>query len=193
MILGGGSLTKIGVGTLILTGANTYSGGTTVEGGRLIVSNSRGSGTGSGAVQVDVGTLRGGGRIAGPVTIGTGAVLSPGEGGSRDLILRIQSTLTFDSDAIYNFQLNSSIGISNKVVANGVTINGGAVFALTDHNSGILPAGTVFTVIDNISATAIAGTFSNLVDGSIFIIHHNKYQASYEGGDGNHLTLTVVP
>jgi autotransporter-associated beta strand protein len=69
----GGSLTKIGGGTLMLSSANTYTGGTTVEGGKLIVSNRSGSGTGSGAVRVNKGTLRGRGTIAGAVTLGTGS------------------------------------------------------------------------------------------------------------------------
>ncbi len=55
-----------------------------------------------------------------------------------------------------------------------------------------LPFGTVFTVT-NRSATAIAGTFRNLADGSTVIIGSNSFQADYEGGDGNDLTLTVVP
>jgi autotransporter-associated beta strand protein len=36
----GGSLTKVGTGTLTLTGANTYTGTTTVDGGSLIVNGS---------------------------------------------------------------------------------------------------------------------------------------------------------
>ena len=48
-------------------------------------------------------------------------------------------------------------------------------------------------VINNIAATRIKGTFSNLADGSIITIGSNTFQVSYEGGDGNDLTLTVVP
>jgi len=36
-------------------------------------------------------------------------------------------------------------------------------------------------------------TFSNLADGSIFTSNGNNSQADYQGGDGNDLTLTVVP
>jgi autotransporter-associated beta strand protein len=79
----GGSLTKVGTGGLFLTNANTYSGGTTISGGKLLVLNRNGSATGSGAVQVDAGGLGGSGIIAGPVTIGAGrgalAALSPGK------------------------------------------------------------------------------------------------------------------
>jgi hypothetical protein len=53
--------------------------------------------------------------------------------------------------------------------------------------------GTTFTLLSNTAATPIAGTFANLPDGSIITIHGNNLQASYEGGDGNDLTLTVVP
>ena len=37
VIQDGGSLTKVGQGTLILTNANTYAGGTTIENGTLVV------------------------------------------------------------------------------------------------------------------------------------------------------------
>ena len=49
----GGALVKIGSGTLSLIGANTYTGGTTVTSGTLIVGNESGSATGTGAVQVN--------------------------------------------------------------------------------------------------------------------------------------------
>ena len=53
--------------------------------------------------------------------------------------------------------------------------------------------GLAFTIISNTSANPISGTFSNLPDGAIVTINGNNLQASYEGGDGNDLTLTVVP
>jgi hypothetical protein len=59
--------------------------------------------------------------------------------------------------------------------------------------SGLLSPGTVFTPISNAAATPIAGTFANLADGATITIGANTFQASYEGGDGNDLTLTVVP
>jgi hypothetical protein len=79
------------------------------------------------------------------------------------------------------------------VIANGVTINSGAMIALIGHTMGILTQGMVLTLISNTSANPISGTFSNLPDGSIVTINGNNFQASYSGGDGNDLTLTVVP
>jgi autotransporter-associated beta strand protein len=194
-----GSLTKVGKGKLNLNHANTYTGGTTIERGTLTVNNETGSGTGSGPVQIEDGKLAGKGIIAGVVTVGTasgpGAVLSPGylHGPGSPGALTIQSSLTFNSDATYEVEVNSSSATADEVIANGVTINSGAQFSFEDIRSGALPIGTVFTVIDNAAATPIAGTFSNLPDGSMFTTNGNTYQVNYEGGDGNDLTLTVVP
>jgi hypothetical protein len=78
------------------------------------------------------------------------------------------------------------------VVANRVTINSGASFSFVDNGNIPLLLGTTFTVISSSSATPISGTFSNLADASTFTAGSNTYQVSYEGGDGNDLTLTVV-
>jgi len=47
-------------------------------------------------------------------------------------------------------------------------------------------------VINNTSGTPINGSFSNLSDGGTVTIGNTTFQANYEGGDGNDLTLTVV-
>ncbi|PYK09546.1 MAG: hypothetical protein DME65_11730, partial [Verrucomicrobia bacterium] len=194
----GGSLTKIGTGKLVLSHRNTYTGGTTVNRGRLIVNTRGRSGTGSGPVQVNRGRLGGMGTIAGAVTLGTGsgleATLSPGyHHGSNPGTLTIQSPLTFNSDATYEIEVNSSSETVDKIVALGVTINSSAQTSFADLGSGTFTVGNVFTVIDNTSATPIAGTFSNLPDGSTFTSNGNTYQVNYSGGDGNDLTLTIVP
>jgi len=194
VINGSGSLTKLGAGNLTLSNANTYSGGTTVTQGTLSVGN-RVSATGSGPVAVESGTLAGTGPVAGAVTLGIGtgpgAVLSP-ESKTSLAILTIQSALTFNADATYKCGLNSNRAAADQVAANGVTINGGT-FSIVDKGTAALPPGIVFTVISNIAATPIGGTFSNLPDGSTITVGNNTFQANYEGGDGNDLTLTVVP
>ena len=95
-----------------------------------------------------------------------------------------------NSDGSYQCGLNTRSAISDKVVADGVTISG-AQFSLLDSYGLSLPAGTVVTVIDNTTANATSGTFANLADGSTITVGNNTFQANYEDGDGNDLTLTV--
>lgn len=190
-----GILTKVGKGTFTLSNANLYGGGTIIKEGSLLARNTSGLATGPGSVQVKHGKLGGTGIIAGAVTVGTGtgrgAFVAPGNRVSLGT-LTIQSLLTFNSDAIYDFALNSSRLAADEVIAQGVTINSGAL-SYVDNGTATLPPGTSFTVISNTSATPINGTFSNLPDGSTITMGNNTYQVSYEGGDGNDLTLTVVP
>ncbi len=106
-------------------------------------------------------------------------------------MLTIQSALTFNSDATYNCGLNTKSVVADQLIANGVTIDD-AQFSLLGRGGLTLAPGTVLIVINNTAATPIAGTFANLPDDSTFTTHGNNFQANYEGGDGNDLTLTVV-
>ncbi len=57
-LVGATRLSKVDAGTLILTGANTYTGGTAVRGGVLQIASDSNLGDSSGAVTLDGGTLR---------------------------------------------------------------------------------------------------------------------------------------
>ena len=146
-------------------------------------------------MQVDAGTFGGIGSVSGAVTVatgtGTGAFLAPGTKGPGTLTLT--SILTFKTGSGYKCELGlTAQPKSDQVTANGVTIESGARFALRTKGNRTLPAGTSFTVISNTAAIPISGTFSNLADGSTLLAGNNTFQVSYEGGDGNDLTMTVV-
>lgn len=102
-------------------------------------------------------------------------------------------TLNNDATYTYTFRARGTKARSDQVIADGVTINSNAFYAFQGTAQGTLPIGLSFTAINNTSVNPIAGTFSNLPAGAILTVNGNKFQASYSGGDGNDLTLTVVP
>ncbi len=197
LIQDSGSLVKAGRGSLTLTGANTYSGGTFVRAGTLLANNTSGSATGTGSVEVKNGTLGGGGTIAGSVKVGGGhggvVTLGPGAQGTVPGTLTILGRLSFISNAACFILFNSDVPSADQVIANGVTIRVGTMLQLADNGHTALPPGSVFTIINNTGGAAISGTFSNLPDGATITTGNNTFQANYEGGDGNDLTLAVVP
>ena len=191
----GATLVKGGSGTLTLSSRNFYKNGTVVLDGTLVLASDLDSAMGHGSVVVQGGTLSGTGGIAGSLKVGTGsgsgAILDPGNG-TIPGTLTLQNHLILNGDASYNVLINSNTPASDQVTTKGIVIRSASVL-FQDVGTALLPPGTTFTVINNIAATPITGTFSNLADGAIITIGSNTFQASYEGGDGNDLTLTVVP
>jgi autotransporter-associated beta strand protein len=105
----GGSLNKQGAGTLTVTGTNTFDAGTTVNGGTLLVNNTTGSGTGSGAVSVsNAGTVIGGnGTVAGNLTVNAGALIAPGSAANTAGTLTIGgSTVVIAGNGVAETRVN---------------------------------------------------------------------------------------
>lgn len=72
---GVGTFTKLGAGSVILGGSNSYTGATTVSGGALVINGSLAN---SDVTVENLATLRGSGSIASLVTVLSGGTISPG-------------------------------------------------------------------------------------------------------------------
>jgi autotransporter-associated beta strand protein len=148
-VISGSSLTKTGAGTLTLSNTNTYTDGTTVSAGTLLVNSIIGSGTGTGAVTVNTGAVLGGtGTIQGNVT--NSGTLAPGSSAGT---LHVGGN--FAQNASGNFQVElASLASYDKLIAGGTgTLAGTLTVSLTN---GFVPqAGNTFEIL---TATGFGGS-----------------------------------
>lgn len=86
-------LAKSGAGSLTLTTANTFSGGLVISNGTVLVNNTSGSGTGSGAVSINGGALGGTGVVSGAVSVQGSGSLGIGTGTIGTLTINNNVTL----------------------------------------------------------------------------------------------------
>jgi fibronectin-binding autotransporter adhesin len=176
-VSGAGTLSKSGVGTLILTGTNSYSGGTTINGGTLQLGNGGTSGSiagnvtdngifainrsdtysfggvisGTGAfAQIGTGTtiLTGVNSYAGGTTI-NGGTLQLGNGGTAGSII---------GDVADNgiFAINRS-----DTVTFGGVISGTGAFAQIGTGTTILTAANTYTGATNVNAGTLQTGVAN--------------------------------
>jgi fibronectin-binding autotransporter adhesin len=175
----GGSLVKVGGGTLTLSGNNTYSGGTTVTGG-LINFSALGN-FGSGMITLNGGGLQwaagnttdissrlvlgasgaifdtGGNTVAlGSALTGTGGITKQGDG-----ILNLTATNTYSGPTTVSggtLAVNGSIS-SNVTVGAAGTLGGNGVITGSVVNAGTLaPGNSIGTLTVNGSFTQAAGS-----------------------------------
>jgi autotransporter-associated beta strand protein len=183
--IGGGGITKTGAGTLMLANSNVFTGPTSVSAGRLLVHNTAGSATGSGAVGVASGaTIAGSGLVGGAVTIDGiadpvlevgGAMNAPSTTPHLTLasaVFRDGSTLKLELGALSD----------RLIVTNALDLAGAQTLALT---------GSVDT--DTVLATygSLVGTFDTVtLNGSAL---PGYYAIQYTATDGPGQVVLSVP
>ena len=182
---GAAGITKAGDGKMVLTAANTYSGATAVNGGMLMVNNSSGSATGTGAVSVASGaTLAGTGTISGAVTI-TGKI-SPGDGGISTLNtggVTWNGAATAGVNTDWEFALGTGNTADKLNITGNFTKGSGSVF-----NFDFL--GSAFTGIFTLAQWTGSTTFSS---GDF---SYSNLGGGYSGSftiNGSTLQFTAVP
>ena len=152
-ISGSGSFAKLGAGTLVLSGANTYSGGTTITQGTLTALASDALGTG--AVTFDGGAL----RLAGPPALNV----------ANDISLSANATIDVAQTATLSGVISGG-GVLNKIGAGtlelssantftgGFYLRDGKVQLLNDQalGTGLLSNATVASIIGYGDGVSIA-------------------------------------
>jgi autotransporter-associated beta strand protein len=205
------ALTKSGVGTLRLNGANTYRGATTIAAGTLVVGGSL-SGTPSIDVKagatMDVGgviggfvlgpeqVLKGGGTVLGPIAMN--GTIAPGSNAVGTLT--VSALASFNTGSTLDIELNGPANF-DRLTTNGISLDGTVNLKIT---LGFAPAeGTQFLIVDNTSLDLVGGATGRftwdgpeglLSEGEMFYAGAQLFSITYQGGVGaNDVILVAIP
>ncbi len=199
VIQGSGGLIKQGSGTLMLSGQNTYSGGTTVNAGTLSISSDGNLGNTGGTLSLDGGTLQGTAKLTSARTImlgGGGGTISPDAGttltltgpvgGAGGLTMAGGGTLALKGANTYAGGTGVTAGalmLENGSLASGVTVNAGGTFGGMGSVSGnVTNSGTMALVTGG--RMDVAGTYTNNA-GSTYQVEVTPSKTSQLNVNGN--------
>ena len=178
-LAGSGNITKLGAGTMVLAGVNTYAGTVTVSAGTLLINGS----LSASQVVVLSGAVVGGTGQVGAISLQGGSY----QPGASSGTLNVQGSVSFGTGSQFCANLSSSG--SNSVVSSGQITLTGSILKLTLNF--VPTSGTSFTIAS--AAQGIVGTFAGLPEGSTLTINGVTLRISYHGGASGHdVTLTVV-
>ncbi|MES2825108.1 MAG: autotransporter-associated beta strand repeat-containing protein [Pseudomonadota bacterium] len=190
---------QVNSGTTHLSGASSYTGSTTVNGGTLLVNNLTGSATGTGNIDVMSGASLGGtGQISGSTTVAAGGTLSPGNDSIGTLALG-DTQLNASSTFSVNLDPTNTLGYGS---ADNLKVTGSVSLDLSNLVLILLSAPTLgqsFTILTNDGSDSITGFFNQghnvtgTYAGQSWDFYIN-YLANTDGGlVGNDLQVTAVP
>lgn len=146
---GTGALNKSGTGTLTLSGANTYSGGSIINSGTLIISTNGNLGAAAGAVTINAATL----DIAGTFTSTRNFTL-----GSATSTVQVDPTFTLTANGIF-----SGPGTLNKTGTGTLVLGGVNTYTgATNISAGTLRNGIANVILDSSAVTVASGATYDL-------------------------------
>ena len=167
----GGGLTKIGTGTLTLSGTNIYTGTTIVSAGML---NVTGAIAGSSVSIANGGTLTGTGET-GSVSVASGGVLNPSGANSAPGTLTVQGNLTLASGSATMDYIapttSSTITVTGTANLNGTLVASAA--------SGTYTVGQRYTLLS--AGGGVSGTFAAV--NTLGLPSYVKGRLTYEADD----------